>query len=251
MLKNHHTHTTFSDGKNSMEEMVQTAIRLGFSELGLSDHSYTAFDPSYCMAPETYADYKQEIKRMQDLYGDKIRLLTGIEQDFDTEVSADGFDYVIGSVHYLKCGETYVTVDWGGEEGTKILTDAADRYFGGDIYSLLEYYFERVSDVVKKTNADIIGHFDLIKKSNEILPFFDPQHPRYIAAWKKAADALIPAGKVFEINIAPLIRGFHSEPYPSKEIQDYIRSKGGTFIYSGDTHSTEQLELFAAYFEKK
>ena len=45
-----HLHTTFSDGKNSPEEMVEEAIRLGLSEIGFSDHAYTFFDERYCMA---------------------------------------------------------------------------------------------------------------------------------------------------------------------------------------------------------
>ena len=40
MIKaNFHTHSTFSDGANTPEEMVQTAISLGMTALGFSDHS--------------------------------------------------------------------------------------------------------------------------------------------------------------------------------------------------------------------
>lgn len=44
-----HTHTTFSDGRNTPEEMVLSAIGMGMSTLGISDHSYTSFDESYCI----------------------------------------------------------------------------------------------------------------------------------------------------------------------------------------------------------
>lgn len=44
-----HTHTTFSDGRNSPEEMVLSAIGMVMSTLGISDHSYTSFDESYCI----------------------------------------------------------------------------------------------------------------------------------------------------------------------------------------------------------
>ena len=34
----YHCHTDFSDGKNSLEEMVARAKELGFSHMGISDH---------------------------------------------------------------------------------------------------------------------------------------------------------------------------------------------------------------------
>ena len=39
-----HTHTVFSDGANTMEEMVRAAVERNFVSIGISDHSYTAFD---------------------------------------------------------------------------------------------------------------------------------------------------------------------------------------------------------------
>lgn len=250
-FKNFHSHTIFSDGKNTAEEMVREAIRLGFTEYGITDHSFTSFDPDYCMHPENYEAYRKEVLRLKEKYKDQIRLFLGIEQDIYSDLPAEGFEYVIGSVHYVKLGEEYVTVDWGGEEGTKILTSAADRYFGGDIYSLIECYYETVAGVVEITNCNIIGHFDLIRTSNEEAPFFDPSNPRYRAAWKKAVDVLIPSGAVFEINASPLFRRMLSEPFPSLEIQDYIRLKGGRMVYSGDSHSLERLADFADYLKKR
>ena len=34
----YHCHTTFSDGKSSIKEMLDQAVRLGFTEIGISDH---------------------------------------------------------------------------------------------------------------------------------------------------------------------------------------------------------------------
>ena len=52
MLYNYHTHTTYCDGKNTAEEMVQQAISLGISQIGFSGHSYTEFDLEPCMSRE-------------------------------------------------------------------------------------------------------------------------------------------------------------------------------------------------------
>ena len=39
-----HTHTTYCDGKNTPEQMIQSAIRQGLSVIGFSGHSYVPFD---------------------------------------------------------------------------------------------------------------------------------------------------------------------------------------------------------------
>ena len=56
----------------------------------------------------------------------------------------------------------YIPVDGSAEE----LIRACERHYEGDIYSLVEAYFDTVSDVVRKTGCSIIGHFDLITKFN-------------------------------------------------------------------------------------
>ena len=50
--EDYHVHTTFSDGRNSMEEMVLSAVSMGMQKIGFSDHSHTSFDLSYCMKKE-------------------------------------------------------------------------------------------------------------------------------------------------------------------------------------------------------
>ena len=54
-----HIHTTFSDGKYSPEEMVEYAVSIGMTHMGFSDHSYTSFDDSYCLAKNGEDDYKK------------------------------------------------------------------------------------------------------------------------------------------------------------------------------------------------
>ena len=51
-----HTHTKFSDGKGTVREMVDAARLGGLATLGISDHSLTPFDVSYCMRPATHIE---------------------------------------------------------------------------------------------------------------------------------------------------------------------------------------------------
>lgn len=253
MLQNnyssYHNHTVFSDGNNTLEEMVIQAVDLGFETIGFSEHSSVFFDSEYCMPYEKYEEYKSEIGRLREKYKGQIRILAGIEQDFFSDFPAEGFDYVIGSVHFVKIEDEFVGMDWSGEHGRDVILAAADKYFNGDVYSVIETYFDTVSKVIDVTGADLIGHFDVIRKNNDAFPFFDPENERYIAAWKKAADILLQYDKPFELNVSPLISGILSVPHPAPDIQDYIKSKGGRFIYTGDCHSTARLRSFAEYLQ--
>lgn len=232
-----HTHTLFSDGKNSPEEMIQAAIAQGLDTIGISDHSYTFFDESYCMAKARIPEYRQIIADLKEKYQGQIRVLCGIEQDFYSRESTAGYDYVIGSVHYLYVHGRYVPVD----ETPEILLEAVQNHFGGDIYNLCEFYFETVSRVVSQTGADIIGHFDLIQKFNEGDRLFDSHHPRYVAAAQNAALELLKTGKVFEINTGAMSRGYRTVPYPAPELRQFIREQGGHFIESSDSHNSKTL----------
>ena len=47
MKANFHTHSVYSDGADTLTELVEAAIEKGFGALGFSEHSYTYFDESY------------------------------------------------------------------------------------------------------------------------------------------------------------------------------------------------------------
>lgn len=232
-----HVHTIFSDGKNTPEEVVLEAIARKMEVLGFSDHSYTAFDENWCMKKEDIPLYRACIAELRARYAGRIKILCGIEQDFYSEEPTEGYDYVIGSVHYLRAGEEHIPVD----ESPEILRAAAEKHFGGDIYALIEEYYRTVARVVEKTGADIIGHFDLITKFNEGGALFDEADPRYLAASRGAADALLRTGRPFEINTGAISRGYRTAPYPSIALRDHIRQKGGSFVLSSDSHAKETL----------
>ena len=242
-----HVHTTFSDGANSPEEMVRAAVAMGLSAIGFSDHAHTPFDESWCMAADAAARYRAEISRLKAAYAGSIEILCGIEQDLYSDTPAEGYDYVIGSVHYILKDGVYLPVD----ESPELLRCAADEHFGGDIYALCEAYYDAVRQVPEKTGATILGHFDLITKFSERVPLFDPGHPRYVRAWQSAAQALLERGLPFEINTGAMSRGWRTSPYPAADIRDDLRARGARFLLSGDSHSAESLCHCFEEYEKE
>ena len=242
-LRDLHTHTNFCDGKNSPEEMVIAAIEKGLDEIGLVCHSYTEFDQSYCIKKEQVKDFQTEVKGLAEKYKNKITVLCGVEQDYFSDFSTEGFDYVIGSVHYVKKDGKYLDIDLSEDT----FKSTVKEYYGGDYISFCEDYFSIAGDIVAKTNADIIGHLDLITKFNEGDKLFSTMDKRYISAARAAIDKLLPYNKPFEVNTGAVSRGYRLSPYPSKMLIDYIKEKGGRLIMSGDSHSSDSI---AAHYEK-
>lgn len=229
-----HAHTVFCDGKNTAQEMVRAAYDKGLSAFGLSGHGYTPFDSSYCMSENDTDSYLYRLSQLKAEYKDKIEVFAGIEADLYSEYDRSRFDYIIGSVHYIKTNDVYIAVD----NTPQILKEAANTHFGGDMLALCERYYEEVSEL---ENADIIGHFDLITKFRERETLFNADCRRYRLSALSALDTLLDRGAVFEVNTGAISRGYRTTPYPAPFILERIRERGGHVILTSDAHDTNGI----------
>lgn len=230
---NVHTHTNYCDGDDSMENMIKGAIACGMDTLGFSFHSYTAFDPSYCI--RDYYAYIREYEILKRKYAGSIHLLNGVELDYFGE-RPSVCDFVIGSVHYLevKPGK-YLPIDIS-ERG---FAKTTERIYHGDALSAAEAYYAEVADMVKTLQPDIVGHFDLITRFNGNGRFFDENSDRYRRAALGAIEAL-PEGAVVEINLGRLYRG-EGDIYPSEKLIPALRERGCRFMLSSDAHQASAI----------
>jgi DNA polymerase (family 10) len=99
-----HNHSTYSDGKHSLQQMAEACRDLGYEYLGISDHSRTA---SYAGGLEIEKVQKQweEIDHLNKSLA-PFKIFKGIESDILTDGNLDypeeilsGFDFVVSSVH--------------------------------------------------------------------------------------------------------------------------------------------------------
>ncbi|MFQ6042607.1 MAG: helix-hairpin-helix domain-containing protein, partial [Candidatus Poribacteria bacterium] len=99
-----HVHSTYSDGASTVEKIAQTAMKLGFTYLGISDHSQHAV---YANGMRTDAIQRQqnEIDALNRKFDD-FKIFKGIEADILPDGSIDyddailaTFDFVIAAVH--------------------------------------------------------------------------------------------------------------------------------------------------------
>jgi DNA polymerase (family 10) len=98
-----HVHSTWSDGKASLEDMIGEAEKMGWEYVGISDHSKTA---SYAggLTEERVAQQAKEIEKLRKRF--KIHIFWGSECDILKDGSMDypdkilaNYDFVIASVH--------------------------------------------------------------------------------------------------------------------------------------------------------
>jgi len=236
-FQNLHTHTTYCDGALTPGAVVIAAIERGFDSIGFSEHSYVPFDTYYSMSLDLTDNYIAEVSELKEKHKGKIEIFLGIEQDYLTDKTPEGLDFVIGTVHYVKNRNEFVSVDAGAKHQMRMV----ETYFGGDYLRMAEEYFAVVAGIIKKTNADIVGHFDLAAKYNFSGSLFDEMHPRYIRAALDAMDAILKDCNLFEVNTGAMYRFSKPEPYPSVFLLKELKKRGGEVILSSDSHDAQSL----------
>ena len=117
MIKtNFHTHTCYCDGKNTPREVVLEAIERGFTVLGFSMHSFLQQDLRVVPSRDRETAYIKEVLALKKEFADKIKIFLGLEQDLYSDAPKSDLEYLIGSVHYIKRGDTYYSIDGGKEK---------------------------------------------------------------------------------------------------------------------------------------
>jgi DNA polymerase (family 10) len=100
-----HSHSTWSDGTASVQQMAEAAIQRGRKVLAITDHS-SGLGVASGLTVERLRQQRAEIRQVQEKLGDKILLLQGSEVeihadgslDFPDDVLAE-LDIVIGAMH--------------------------------------------------------------------------------------------------------------------------------------------------------
>lgn len=98
-----HMHCTWSDGRNSLEEMIAAAKARGYEYHAISDHSHGR-GKRYGLEPDELREQRKRIEALGAHYGittlcaSEVDILPDGSLDYSDDVLA-GLDLVIGSVH--------------------------------------------------------------------------------------------------------------------------------------------------------
>lgn len=100
-----HNHSTYSDGENTLEEMVAKCKEMGLTYLGISDHSKAAHFYANGMFEDRVKQQHEEIDELNKKMA-PFKIFKGIEADILPDGALDydpqtleSFDFVVASVH--------------------------------------------------------------------------------------------------------------------------------------------------------
>jgi len=164
-----HIHTRYSDGSSDIAQMADMARRMGFSYIGISDHSRSAF---YARGLKE-DDIKRQIEEI-DQYNAKhkdFKIFKGIESDILPNGSLDYddkilsmFDFVIASIHSNMSMEREKMTD-------RIINSVKNKYT-----TILGHMTARILLAREACDMDIYAVLDAAAEYNTIIEInSDPQ----------------------------------------------------------------------------
>jgi histidinol-phosphatase (PHP family) len=243
-----HTHSRFCDGAGEPIDYVDTAAALGFVSIGFSSHAPLPYPNTWAMKDSSLPEYLATIRGLKarrdvEVYlGLEIDYVHGVRTPADPLYDGLELDYRIGSVHCL--GKSTDGMFREIDATIEMFREVLDLDFKGDVRALVETYYLRVAEMAVSGGFDVVGHLDLIKKSNKRLEFFSGDEAWYREAVLGCIPAIAASGKIVEVNTGGLARGKINEIYPSPWILRELRAAGIPATINADAHRPEHLDAF-------
>lgn len=226
----HHSHSgQFCPGhaRNSLDEMIQTAISYHMHTFGLSEHMPRHDEDRYPEEIEAghtmesmfanQVEYFKEAKRLREKYRSQISLPIGFEIDYCRPeagelirrlLSEHPFDFFMGSIHHVKA----TPIDWDHDMYVKVR-----KTCGGTDEDIFVQYYEEMYVMLQDLKPPIVGHFDLIRLKSDDFNVSAKSLPRVWPLVQRNLDFIASYGGLLEINSAALRKGM-DEPYPKLEV---------------------------------
>ena len=108
----------------------------------------------------------------------------------------------------------------------------AENYYG----SFCKYIMER--------KPDIVGHFDLITKFDELGESRFLNNPVYHKIVEGYMAEVAKSGCIFEVNTGAICRGMRTTVYPSENLLYILKKNGAKLILSSDSHVASTLDFY-------
>jgi histidinol-phosphatase (PHP family) len=215
------------------ERYRETAEERGIAELGVAEHVYrftAALDvwehPFWrAWAVDDLDDYCGFVREDTDLkLGIEADFVPGREDRIATLLDGRDWDFVVGSVHFLRDRsldtEEYSVWD-AGESPEKVW----------------RRYFDTVAESARSGLYDVIGHPDLVKVWGRSAPRPDGDLRRY---YEPAVEAFAEAGVAVEFSTAGWRKPV-GEQYPAVPFLEMVLDAGCPIALSSDAHLPDQL----------
>ncbi|HEY3828619.1 MAG TPA: histidinol-phosphatase [Solirubrobacteraceae bacterium] len=242
MLTDYHLHlrpdglgaapSEYFTGAN-VERYREVAQERGIEELGVSEHVYRFRD---ALSVWQHPFWREHARDDLDAYCEFVRertdLKLGIEADFVPGVEdkmaglleAHDFDYVVGSVHFLR-DESLDMEEYGIWKSTRGAEEIWRRYF------------QTLGEAARSGLFDILAHPDLVKVWGAERPRPEGDLRRY---YELAIEGIAESGIAVEVSTAGL-RKRAGELYPAQALLEMCLEAGAPVALSSDAHRPEDV----------
>jgi histidinol-phosphatase (PHP family) len=242
LLTDYHVHLRTDEPENTpelfftsanAERYREAAGERGIEELGVAEHIYRfraaleIWDHPFWrgFAHDDLDEYCGFVREETDLrLGIEMDFVPGREDRISTVLDGRDWDYVVGSVHFLR-DHSLDTEDysvWGAGE-------SADRIW--------RRYFETVAESARSGLYDLIGHPDLVKIWGSAAPVPDGDLRYY---YEPAVEAFADTGVAVELSTAGWRKPV-DEQYPAVPFLEMLVDAGCPLALSSDAHEPGQI----------
>jgi histidinol-phosphatase (PHP family) len=241
MLTDYHVHLRPDDPGTEPEQYftpenvdryLKAAGEAGIEELGVSEHvhrfrqSLGIWDHPFWLqsAQDDLDGYAEFVRKTPLRLGIEMDYVAGREDRIANLLEAYEFDYVIGSVHFVR--DSAVDYD---------VWDIWEQV--GDPDRVWELYFSTLAEAARSGLFDVLAHPDLVKVWGSGRP--QPERDRRFY-YERAVEAIGESGIAVEVSTAGLRKPV-GEIYPSREFAEMCVDAGAAFSLSSDAHVPEHI----------
>lgn len=222
-----HMHTKrCGHATGEVSEYVAEARRKGLAEIGFSDHLpfVTHRDAQYTMDMSELPDYHRDMeaaragaKDLSVKIGVEADYMEGKTKEIGELVSSYPYDFVIGSVHFIK--------KWAFDDPRE-----KEKWDNADVNMIYRRYYDLLQQAARSKLYDIMGHVDLVKK------FGHRTSEDLTGLVEETARAFKESGVSVEINTSGLRKPV-KEIYPEIGLLKIYRKAGVPVVFGSDAHA--------------
>lgn len=248
MTKNlcYHSHSFFCDGKNSIDQMVQSAFDKGMAAIGISSHAPLKIENPWSLKLEETDNYYKEIDQAKIKYSNKIMVfksleidfIPGLTYDFDFFRKGGNLDYTIGSIHLVLSPQTNKIWFIDGEK--KQCIDSLQDAFNGNVRMAIEQFYAQNREMILQQKPTIIGHLDKVMM-HLADQGIDTQSDWYLDQIEQTLNLIKLQGCIVEVNTRGIYRKKHPTTFPSPDILKQMLNREIPIVISTDAHHVDDL----------
>ena len=215
------------------ERYAETAAERGIGFLGVSEHVYRFREALEVWAHPFWREYAvDDLETHCEFVREETSLALGIEADY-VQGSEDrmanlldryDWDYVLGSVHFLRDQAVDMRGEW-------------DVWRSGDPDRVWKRYFDTLGEAASTGMFDVLAHPDLVKVWGGEGPQPEGDLRRY---YERAMDGIASSEVAIEVSTAGLRKPVE-EIYPAPAFLEMCLEAGRPVALSSDAHVPEDL----------